>query len=106
MNIPSHNAKTLESQLRKILNGIEKNLSDWPKNDQLSKAVFLKTSEELQEQIKEIKKCEKKLSAERKKLQEYITMHAKPLYKKARDQAYSIYGKSSEKLTEYNLKKI
>jgi len=106
MNIPSHNAKTLESQLRKIMNGIEKNLNDWPKNEQLSKTIFVKTSEDLQVQIKEIKKCEKKLSSERKKLQEFINGHAKPLYKKARDQAYSIYGKSSKKLKDYSLKKI
>ncbi len=106
MNIPSHNPKALEMQLRKILSGIEKNVNDWPKNNQIRKEIFLKTSNELEEKLREIKSSEKILSAQRKKLTEFINQFAKPLYKKARDQAYSIYGKSSEKLKEYNFKKI
>ncbi len=106
MNIPSHNPKALELQLRKILSGIEKNISDWPKANQISEEMFLKTSNELQEKLKEIKSSEKKLSVQRKKLSEYVNQFAKPLYKKARDQAYSIHGKNSDKLKEYNFKKI
>lgn len=106
MNIPSHNPKSLELQLRKILSGIEKNVNDWPKNSQLSKEVFLKTSNELEEKLDEIKNSEKILSLQRKKLLDFVNQFAKPLYKKARDQAYSIHGKNSEKLKEYSFKKI
>ena len=104
MNIPSHNAKSLENQLREILSGIEKNINDWPNRSQINKNVLLKTSDELENKLDEIKKIEKKLSAERKKLNAFINEFAKPLYKRARDQAYSIYGKSSDKLKDYNLK--
>ena len=106
MNIPSHNPKTLEMQLRKILSGIEANSEDWPKGNNVSKEFLSKTTDELNEILKNVKKTEKKLSDERKKLQQYINDFAKPLYKKARDQAYSLYGKNSEKLKEYSLKKI
>ncbi len=106
MNIPSHNPKTLELQLRKILSGIEKNTGDWPKSTHMSKEMFLKTSNELEEKLKEVKNTEKKLSLQRKKLLEFMNQLAKPLYKKARDQAYSIHGKNSDKLKEYSFKKI
>lgn len=106
MNIPSHNPKTLEMQLRKIITGVEANSEDWPVGNKITNEILVKTSDELNEKLNEIKKHEKKLSAERKKLQQYINDFAKPLYKKARDQAYSLYGKNSEKLKEYSLKKI
>jgi len=106
MNIPSHNAKTLETQLRKILAGIEANAGDWPKANNISREFLLKTSDELNELLKEIKKTEKKLSDERNKLKQFINEIAKPLYKKARDQAYSIYGKKSERLKDYSFKKM
>ncbi len=106
MNIPSHNPKALEMQLRKILSGIEKNINDWPNNSRLSKDFFLKTSNELEERLKEINNLERKISEQRKKLSEFVNQFAKPLYKKARDQAYSIHGKNSDKLKEYSFKKI
>jgi hypothetical protein len=106
MNIPSHNPKTLEMQLRKILTGVEANPEDWPAGNKITNEILVKASDELNEKLNEIKKYEMNLSAERKKLQQFINDIAKPLYKKARDQAYSLYGKNSEKLKEYSLKKI
>lgn len=104
MNIPSHNPKTLEMQLRKILSGVETNPEDWPVGNKITNEILIQTSDELNEILDGIKKYEKKLSAERKKLQKFVNDFAKPLYKKARDQAYSLYGKNSEKLKEYSLK--
>ncbi|MBN8570517.1 MAG: hypothetical protein J0M18_12890 [Ignavibacteria bacterium] len=106
MNIPSHNPKTLELQLRKIISGIEKNAVDWPQSNQVNKEVLLSTSDELNEKLKEIKKFEKKISEMRKRLLEFVNQTAKPFYKKARDRAYSIHGKNSDKLNEYSFKKI
>lgn len=106
MNIPSHNAEVLETQLRKILSGVEKNMNDWPDGNHVDKKIILKASEELKEKLKQIMTIEDKLTSERKKLQQFADDFAKPLYKKARDRAYSLYGKNSEKLSEYNLNKV
>ncbi len=106
MNIPSHNPKTLEMQLRKIISGIEKNLNDWLGSKQVNKEILMSTSESIDNKLKEIQKFEKLLSIERTKLTQYLNETAKPLYKKARDQAYSIYGKKSERLKDFNFKKM
>ncbi len=106
MNIPSHNPKTLSTQLRKIISGIEKNLNDWSGSKQVNKETLMSTSESIDNKLKEIQKFEKLLSIERTKLTQYLNETAKPLYKKARDHAYSIHGKNSDKLNEYSFKKI
>lgn len=106
MNIPSHNDKYLETQLRNILAGIKKNFNEWDKNNQINNEVLLKIADELRDRFIEVKKNENILSESRKKLLEYINTAAKPIYKKARDQAYSLYGKSSDKLKDYSFKKI
>ncbi|MBX7047014.1 MAG: hypothetical protein K1X86_14380 [Ignavibacteria bacterium] len=104
MNIPSHNPKTLGLQLKKILSGIEKNSQDWQSSKQVNNEIIKCAAESIEDKLKEIHKCEKLLSNERAELTQYLNDVAKPLYKKARDQAYSIYGKKSEKLKEYNFK--
>lgn len=105
MNIPSYNPKALEKQLRKIISGIEKNVNDWPESTHINKKILARVSDELEEKIKEIGEQEKKISMLRKDLNEFVNISAKPLYKRARDQAYSIHGKKSGKLDEYSLKK-
>lgn len=106
MNIPSHNPKTLGTQLKKILSGIEKNSNDWSGSKQVNRETIKSTMQTIDDILKEVQKYEKLLSSERTRLTEYLKEIAKPLYKKARDHAYSIYGKKSEKLKEYNLKNI
>ena len=105
MNIPSFNPKALEKQLRKILTGIEKNINDWPESIQINKNILERVSDELEEKIKEINTQEIKIYGLRKDLNDFINQSAKPLYKRARDRAYSIHGKSSGKLEEYDFKK-
>ncbi len=104
MNIPSHNPKTLSTQLKKILSGIEKNTNDWSGSKQVNDEIIKNTTQAMEDRLNEIQKYEKLLSAERVKLAQYLNEIAKPLYKKARDHAYSVYGKKSEKLKDYNLK--
>ena len=66
----------------------------------------MSTSESIDNKLKEIQKFEKLLSIERTKLTKYLNETAKPLYKKAIEQAYSIYGKKSERLKDFNFKKM
>ncbi|MBS1494834.1 MAG: hypothetical protein JST55_15070 [Bacteroidetes bacterium] len=106
MNIPSHNPKTLGTQLKKILSGIEKNLQDWSGTKQVNNEILKNTTQSIDDRLKEVEKYEKLLSAERANLAQYLNDTAKPLYKKARDHAYSVYGKKSEKLKEYSLNKM
>lgn len=106
MNIPSHNPQTLGTQLKKILSGILKNLNDWSGSKQVNCEIIRNTTQAIEDRLKEIQIYEKLLSNERVKLSQYLNEIAKPLYKKARDHAYSVYGKKSEKLKEYNLKNI
>lgn len=106
MNIPSHNPKTLGMQLKKILSGIENNSQDWSGSKQINDEIIKNATDSIEDKLKEIYKCEKLLSDERIRLNKYLNDVAKPLYKKARDQAYSIYGKNSDKLKEFNFKTI
>ena len=96
MNIPSHNPKTLGTQLKKISSGVEKNPHDWSGSKQVNNEIIKNTTQTIDDRIREVQKYEKLLSAERTKLVQYLNEIAKPLYKKARDHAYSVYGKKSE----------
>ncbi|CAN5471507.1 hypothetical protein BH10BAC5_BH10BAC5_12490 [soil metagenome] len=106
MNIPSHNPKALESQLKRISKGIEKNINEWPTGNQINIEYISKIIFQLNTGLMEIKKYEIQLTKQRKAVQEFVNDSVKPLYKKARDQAYSLHGKNSDKLKDYDFKKI
>ncbi|HRE41709.1 MAG TPA: hypothetical protein PLG90_10265 [Ignavibacteria bacterium] len=104
MNIPSKNPEELLKQLNNFHKGILKNKHSWPKNNTPIEMDIEKVSLKIEKLILEINSLENDIKLSRKVLNKIMNEEAKKIYVKIRDQAYSLYGKRSEKLKDFNLK--
>lgn len=106
MNIPSKNVEELMKQLNALHKGIIKNKDKWPKGNSPMETDIEKLSLKIEKLVLEINSLENDLKLSRKILNKIIQNEAKLLYVKIRDQAYSVFGKQSDKLKEFSLKQL
>lgn len=106
MNIPSKNAIKLLTQLKNLSKGIRKNKDYWPHTNAPSEKCIKGITDNLRVMITDITEMENELVEKRRTLYRYINENAKTMYVKVRDQVYSIHGKRSERLKDFNLKKL
>jgi hypothetical protein len=106
MNIPSKNALVLMKQLISLENGIKKNKDTWPVTNAPSEENIKEITDELNKMIIDITDKENELMTKRREMHKYINENAKIMYVRVRDQIYSIHGKRSEKLKDFDLEKL
>jgi hypothetical protein len=106
MNIPSKNALTLMEQLNSLAKGINRNKQTWPLTNAPSDEDIKEITGELNKMITSIIEKEHELSRKRIELHKFMNENAKVMYVRVRDQIYSIHGKRSEKLKDFDLKKL
>lgn len=106
MNIPSKNALLLMEQLNNLAKGIQTNHDSWPLSNAPSENDINEITSELKKMITDITDKENELAKKRRELHKFMSENAKVMYVRVRDQVYSIHGKRSEKLKDFNLKKL
>lgn len=106
MNIPSKNALILMKQLENLEKGIKKNKETWPAVNAPSEENINEITNELNRMIIDITEKENELMKKRREMHKYINENAKVMYVRVRDQIYSIHGKRSEKLIDFDLEKL
>lgn len=106
MNIPSKNASQLMEQLDNLARGIKVNQGTWPLSNAPSENDISEITGELRKIITDIIDRENELAKKRRELHKFMNENAKVMYVRVRDQVYSIHGKRSEKLKDFNLEKL
>lgn len=106
MNIPSKNASQLMEQLDDLAKGIKMNQDTWPLSNAPSESDIKNITDELKKIITDITEKENELAKKRRELHKFMNENAKIMYVRVRDQVYSIHGKRSEKLKDFNLQKL